>query len=659
MSPDRWKQLEALFDSAMELPTDARSAFLDERCGGDLELRREAERLVAGADSAGAFIESPVWTDSRFINTSAKNALSNSLDNGKNGDYPDPLIGQRIGAYRLSREIGRGGMGAVYLGERDDGEFRQQVAIKLIKRGMDSDFIVRRFRHERQILASLEHPFIARLIDGGTTNEGIPYFVMEFVEGESLYRYCDARRSGVRDRLKLFQKVCSAIQYAHDKQIIHRDIKPSNILINTGGSPKLLDFGIAKILDPELIHESVNPTASMLRMMTPDYASPEQIQGGDVTPSSDIYSLGVLLYELLTGRRPYDVRGRTLQDVSRAVCEIMPPRPSDAADASESLLSVYEGSIENAAAARNTGDLKSEISSELDDIVMRALAKDPPARYVAANDLSRDISRLLCGEPVRAPRYVPRPGKRPVEFLRAPEQSRSIAVLPFKFINLGGTADKDEGFLGIGLADALITRLSKVRRFIVRPTGSIAPFGSSGKDPIAAGRQLNVDFIIDGTIKKANDRLRVSVQVLSVAENAAVWATSIDEMLSDVLSLEDTISARVVEALLPQLTGSELEGFAKRGTEVPEAFEHYLRGRYHFNSFTEEGLAKAFVSFHSAIAADPNYALAYAGIADYYNWLGIIGVLPPQECFQPALEAAARAVELDEELSDGHATLGF
>ena len=208
-------------------------------------------------------------------------------------------------------------MGAVYLAERADGEFLQRVAIKLIKRGMDSDFIIRRFRHERQILASFEHPFIARLLDGGTTADGVPYFVMEYVEGQTFYKYSDANRLDIRDRLKIFQKVCSALEYATAKQIIHRDIKPSNILINRTGSPKLLDFGIAKILDPNLIHESINPTASMLRMMTPDYASPEQVQGFDVTPSSDIYSLGVLLYEFLTGHRPYNFAGRALHEVSQ------------------------------------------------------------------------------------------------------------------------------------------------------------------------------------------------------------------------------------------------------------------------------------------------------------------------------------------------------
>ena len=288
--------------------------FLDRECSGDDDLRSEVEKLLASDDSAGEFIESPIWTDNSFLNTNAKREISASLGDEDDDNERDNFLGTQVGAFKLVREIGRGGMGAVYLADRADGEFQQRVAIKLIKRGMDSDFIVRRFRHERQILASFEHPFIARLFDGGTTEDGVPYFVMEFVEGETLYNYADSHELGTIDRLKLFQKVCSALDYAHEKKIIHRDIKPSNIIINKSGSPKLLDFGIAKILDPNLIHESINPTASMLRMMTPDYASPEQVQGADVTPKSDIYSLGVLLYELLTGHKPYDFAGRALHE---------------------------------------------------------------------------------------------------------------------------------------------------------------------------------------------------------------------------------------------------------------------------------------------------------------------------------------------------------
>src|SRR5688500_139072 len=660
MSPERWQQIEAVFQAAVDLPAPDRNEFLTAECGSDGDLRVQVERLLDSADASDDFIESPVWTDSSFLNTTAKREISASMK-APEDEQADAYIGRIIGAYRLTREIGRGGMGAVYLAERADGEFFQRVAIKLIKRGMDSDFIIRRFRHERQILASFEHPFIARLLDGGTTTDGVPYFVMEFVEGETLYNFADERRLGIKDRLKLFQKICSALDYAHEKKIIHRDIKPSNIIINKSGSPKLLDFGIAKILDPNLIHESVNPTASMLRMMTPDYASPEQVQGSDVTPSSDIYSLGVLLYELLTGHRPYNFKGRALHEVSHVICNTMPQLPSRKIDEKETLLPPYADRDLNFLETRKTTatKLSSEHAGSIDNIIMKALSKDPSSRYSSASEFSRDISRYLNGNTVEAPVYSSRNGTDADAHLRTPAGGTSLAVLPFTFLNLASNEDTDDRFLGIGLADALITRLSKVRRFVVRPTSSISSFGEGMTDPVRAGRELNVDFILNGSIKKANDRLRVTVQLLDVAKNAAVWATSIDEVLSDVFSLEDKLATKVVEGLLPQLTANERDQFVKRGTESPEAFEHYLRGRYYFNTFTEESFAKAFVNFHSAISADPDYAHAYAGIADYYNWLGILGVLPPQECFLPAIEAAKRAVELDEDLSEAHASLGF
>lgn len=656
MAPHRWKEIEELFHATADIPAGDRSRFLDERSGRDLELRNEVEKLLASLDDAEEFIESPVWTDSGLLNTSAKRELSKSLDNN---DNQDGFLGKQVGVYRLTREIGRGGMGAVFQAERADGEFHQTVAIKLIKRGMDTDFIVRRFRHERQILASFEHPFIARLLDGGTTTDGVPYFVMEFIEGETLFNYCDTNRLSVRDRLKLFQKICSALEYAHERQIVHRDIKPSNILINRSGSPKLLDFGIAKILDPDLIHESLNPTGSMLRMMTPDYASPEQVRGHDVASVSDIYSLGILLYELVTGYRPYVFTGRALHEVTKVVCEEMPELPSALIGTASHLLPYYAGDVHRAAEVRATTqrELTELLKRGLDDVIMKALAKEPSKRFKDAVELSKDISRVLSGTEVTAPRYRT---DSPTDSRKTPATaSKAIAVLPFKFLNLAAASETDDGFLGLGLADSLIARLSKLKRFLVRPTSSILAFGETLTDPIKAGKALKVNYIIDGNIKKAGDRLRVSIQLLDVEENAAIWAASIDEKLADVLYLEDSLSGKVIEALLPQLTGSEIEEFGKRGTDVPEAFEQYLRGRYYFNSFTEDGLAKAFVAFHTAIAADPNYSLAYSGVADYYNWLGIMGVLPPKECYAPAIAASKKAVELDPESSEAHAVLGF
>ena len=661
MSPERWQQIEAVFQSAIDLPPHERDHYLSDACRTDPDLKAEVERLLSNADSADDFIESPVWTDSSFLNSSAKKLISDSLENEIDLPKADEFIGRKIGVYQLASEIGRGGMGAVFLANRADGEFSQKVAIKLIKRGMDSEFIVKRFRHERQILASFEHPYIARLLDGGTTSDGIPYFVMEYIEGETLYQYCDKQKLDVRARLKLFQKVCSALSYAHERQIIHRDIKPGNILINKYGNPKLLDFGIAKILDPDLIHESYNPTASIMRMMTPDYASPEQVRGDEITAASDIYSLGVLLYELLTGHRPYNFSGRALHEVSRVICEVAPRLPSESVGTDDCLLPQYSSPEQASTAARSTSvsELSKTLRGGLDNVIMKALSKQTSERYVSVKELSEDISRYMTGRSVKAAPFVAREIDDGHRYLSPAPNTKALAILPFRFLNLSADQDTDDNFLGLGLADALIARLSKIKRFVVRPTSSILSFGDQIIDPIRAGRELNVDYILDGSIKKANDRLRVTVQLLNVRDNAAIWATSIDEVVSDVFALEDTLSSKLIEVLLPQLTGSELEEYSRRGTEVPEAFENYLKGRYHFNTFTEEGLAKAFVSFHTAIAADPNYAHAYAGVADYYNWLGIMGVLPPQECFQPAIEAASKAVELEPDLSEAHASLGF
>jgi len=659
MSPELWQKIESIFQTALDLSHEKRGQFIADQCGDNLALKKEVEKLLSDYDSAESFIESPVWTDSHFLNSSAKKVISKSLDEESQELKEEIFIGKQIGSYRIAREIGRGGMGAVFLAERADGEFSQKVAIKLIKRGMDSDFIVRRFRHERQILASFEHPFIARLLDGGTTAEGLPYFVMEYITGETLYNFADSKRLNITERLKLFQKICSAVSYAHERQIIHRDIKPSNILVTQHNAPKLLDFGIAKVLDAELIHESINPTASMMRLMTPDYASPEQVRGIEVTPASDIYSLGVLLYELLTGHRPYNFAGRALHEVSQVICEVAPELPSKIIEKPQNLLPQYTNSADIFALLRGTtkANLKKELAENLDNIVMKALSKNVSDRYLSVQEFSEDISRHLRGQEIQAQPFTPKTEVKNNNL--AVTNAKSLAVLPFKFLNLLAGDDTGDKFLGVGLADALITRLSKVRSFVVRPTSSILPFREELTDPINAGKDLNVDFLLDGNIKKAGNRLRITVQLLNVAENSTIWATSIDETITDVFALEDTIANKVIEVLLPQLTGNEREEISRRGTDSPEAFEHYLRGRYHFNTYTEEGLAKAFLNFHQAIAADPNYAQAYTGLGDYYNWLGIIGVLPPQECFQPAIEAATKAVELDSSLSEAHATLGF
>ena len=343
MSPDRWKQIEEIFQTALDLSPEERASYVERACAGDAPLREQVVALVKQFERADSLDDPPSrrFDESQFFAPPFV-------------EEKDMMEGRRVGAYRLVREIGRGGMGAVYLAERADSEFQRRVAIKLVKGGMDTDFVLKRFRNERQILASLNHPNIARLLDGGTTDDGLPYFVMEYIQGLPVYRYCDEHRLDLRARLQLFAQVCAAVHYAHQNLVIHRDIKPSNILITAAGVPKLLDFGIAKLLNPELAADTSPMTATAMRLMTPEYASPEQVQGHAVTPASDIYSLGVLLYELLTGHRPYRIRHRGPHEVARVICEEEPERPSIMVASTEEMLTVGDRlpTLENLSRAR-------------------------------------------------------------------------------------------------------------------------------------------------------------------------------------------------------------------------------------------------------------------------------------------------------------------
>ena len=316
------------------------------------------------------------------------------------------VTGQQIGSYQIIRELGRGGMGAVYLAARADESFDKQVALKLIKRGMDSDAIIKRFVMERQILANLDHPNIARLIDGGTTEDGLPYFVLEYIEGTTITRYCDQHKLNTMERLKLFRQVCAAVQFAHQNLIVHRDLKPSNIIVTEDGTPKLLDFGIAKLLSGSA---PVEATATIGRVLTPEYASPEQLRGLPITTSSDVYSLGVVLYELLSGHRPFNFESRSPEEVARLITASEPIKPSvvitrieaarhtdDAEHVSrtpEAISRTRDGNVEK---------LRRRLAGDLDNILLKALRKEPERRYASVQEFSEDLRRHLEGLPVLA-----------------------------------------------------------------------------------------------------------------------------------------------------------------------------------------------------------------------------------------------------------------
>lgn len=373
MTPETWQKMKPILERALAMPVEARRGFLEEECADEV-MRREAESLL------------------EFENANAGSLEGSAISIVTKEGTATSMIGRKIGRYEIVSELGAGGMGAVYLAKRADGEFTQEVALKLIRSGIGSESILRRFYSERQILASLDHPNIAHLIDGGTTDDNLPYFVMEYVKGEPIVEFAGNSELGLEDRLDLFRKVCDGISYAHQNLVIHRDLKPSNILVNKDGIPKLLDFGIAKLLKDS----SDGATATHQMAFTPEYASPEQIRGENLSTATDVYSLGVVLYELLTGVRPFRFEGKNFGQIVLTASETAPAKPSQAESREPSLR-------KNASSAGGLTTFDSRvIRGDLDNIVLKALNKEPARRYSSVEQLSEDIRRHLKGLPVFA-----------------------------------------------------------------------------------------------------------------------------------------------------------------------------------------------------------------------------------------------------------------
>jgi serine/threonine protein kinase len=392
MTPEEWQRVRPILESALELDSAHRPAYLDGACA-DRSLRREVESLIAVHEQAGTgFLSSaPV---SGFLAEDEKRFRL--------------LPGKRIGVYEIEEEIAVGGMGAVYRAIRADGQYQQRVALKIVRSELGAESTATRFRNERQILASLDHPNIAKILDGSTTADGLPYFVMEFIDGLPITAYCDQHKLTIDERLKVFRTVCSAVHYAHQHLVIHRDLKPGNILVTSDGVPKLLDFGIAKILDPSLLAESAAATLAGLWVMTPEYASPEQLRGEAITTATDVYSLGLVLYELLAGRSAYRLAGHLPHEIARAVLETDPEKPSTAirrkgeiAEKGQEKAPLTPELI-SGLRADSLEKLQGRLAGDLDNIMLKAIRKDARERYSSADQLSEDIRRHLEHVPVLA-----------------------------------------------------------------------------------------------------------------------------------------------------------------------------------------------------------------------------------------------------------------
>jgi eukaryotic-like serine/threonine-protein kinase len=677
-----WRRVEELYHRALELDESARAEFLEHSCRDDEVLRREVESLLAHEKAAEHFIETP-----------ALKVMGQLIadESGITRDGP-----KRVGAYRIIREIGHGGMAVVYLGERDDQNYRKQIAIKMVKPGIDTEQILHRFRNERQTLAALDHSNIVKLLDGGSSEDGSPYLVMEYVDGLPIDQYCDTNKLSINERLRLFREVCSAVQYAHEKLVIHRDLKPANILIAKGGVPRLLDFGIAKLLNPECFQTPL-VTRTDWRPMTPEYASPEQIRGHTITTATDVYSLGVLLFELLTGHRPYRSAGQSLLEMERLVCETEPERPSVVIYRKETTsrdggppTPITPESVSNQRGLQPV-ELQRRLRGDLDTIVMKALRKESERRYVSVEEFSRDIERYLTGMPVsarrstiayRSGRFLHRHKESVAavlivlcvvaglaiwqmhrlaqQNLAAPQARaglvparRSVAVLGFK--NLSGRSDT--AWLSTALSEMLDSELAAGDKLRTVPGETVArmkvDLGLPDSEHLASEsvgavrKNLGTDFVVVGsyfdTGKDGGGQVRLDVRLQDTTTGETAATVSETDTEGQLLSLVSRVGRKLREHLgIAEVSQLESVGIRASIPSNSEAMRLYSEGLVKLRTFDALGARDLLAR---AVNSDPAYPLAHAELAKAWMALGYNATA--QQEAKKALELSGKLFKTD------------
>ena len=689
LSASEFSRLSTLLDESIEMTPGERHAWLAALERGEPRLGavlREIFALQSG-DQGRRFLEtrdlvarhtvSLVETDSGLIGKLFGSyrmlALLGDGNSGQEKSASDLVPGERVGPYELVRLLGAGGMAEVWLAKRADGAFKREVALKLPMVSRLRKDLEERFIRERDILASLEHPNIARLYDGGLDAQGLPYLAMEYVPGEALTTWCDAKRLGVAQRLTLLHQVLGAVQYAHDRRVIHRDLKPSNILVSEAGEVRLLDFGVAKLLEET---EGAQLTRLYGRALTPDYASPEQLKGDALDARSDVYSVGVLLYELLTGNRPYVLNaGASVGSLEQALATVEVRKPSTQLE-------------ERAGANRGTTQekLAHELRGDLDVITLKALAKEPGERYESAATMAEDIERYLQHRPIRAraaplsyraKKFMQR--NRPMIGVSAlagvlvlavggyelehrlanpAPPPQSIAVLPLA--NESGEANQQ--YFSDGISEGLITALSQFPGLKVIGRTSAFKFRDSKEDSRSIGTKLGVAHLLEGSVRRTGEMVRVSAELIDTADGSTKWSQRYDRPYKDLFALQDQITYAVAGALKAKLLPgehAEVQSDRPPGGNI-EAYNAALQARFYGSRRTEADLHKAIESYTRATELDPSFAFAWSWLSRAWTALSsdYLEGAPAQEAYAKARSAVDRALALAPDLAAAHLARG-
>ncbi len=648
MKAEQWQLIEELYHSASDLPEVQRRSFLQRACGEDTQLCQEVESLLRHGD-----------TPQTFLDTAAIAIVAKAIAADKYNSPASALEGTSISHYRIVKALGRGGMGVVY--EAEDLKLRRRVALKLLPNFLARDSqALRRFEQEAQAASALNHPNICAVYEVDE-DQGQHFIAIELLKGETLKERIGRGPLDVREILAIGIQICDALEAAHSAGIIHRDIKPSNIVLTCQGSAKLLDFGVAKRVGPELIQQAetvsrllppnLDPTVTAPGAVigTVAYMSPEQSAGDDVDARSDLFSMGAVLYVMATGQSPFP--GKDLANVLQAI-QHRQPTP--------------------------IGQLRPKLPSRLVGIVNKALQKERSLRYQSAADMRVDLRafRDRLAVIAKCRKMLPLIALAALLFAAAvagslrlqpvrgwilgkeyaPSAIKSIAVLPLE--NLSGDSAQD--YFADGMTDALITNLSKFGALRVISRTSSMPYKGAQKSLPEIAQELDVDAVVEGTVARAGNRVRINAQLVDAHRDQHLWARQYDAELKDVLQLQSDLASAIAMEVAGKLAPNELSRLKAKSRQVnPQAYEAFLKGEYFLDKWTTEGFGKAKVYFEHSIDLDPTYAEAYAGLGEYYGVLAFLGVESPRESWLKSEDLLSKAVEVDNSSSKAHSMLGM